>query len=128
TDAAALAERAVAVDALAVGPGLGTDARAEAALAAVLDAGPQPMVLDADALTLLGSGRPLALSAVAGARPVLVTPHPGEMVRIARFGRDEIAADRVEVARAAALDLGCVVLLKGQPSVVAAPDHPVLID
>src|SRR5690606_17078513 len=91
-DGAALAERARAADALAVGPGIGTDARGEQVLAAVLDAEPRALVLDADALTLLGAGRPRPLREVTRARPCLLTPHAGEMERIARWGRDEIRA------------------------------------
>jgi NAD(P)H-hydrate epimerase len=128
SDAGALAERAAAVDAVAVGPGIGTDAQGERVLGAVLDAGAQPLVLDADALTLLGAGRPRPLARAAGDRPALVTPHVGEMERITRYTRDDIRARRVEVARATAAELGCVVLLKGLPSLVAAPDAPVLLD
>jgi hydroxyethylthiazole kinase-like uncharacterized protein yjeF len=128
SDADALAERAASVDAVAVGPGIGTDAQGERVLGAVLDAGAQPLVLDADALTLLGAGRPRPLAKVAGTRPALLTPHVGEMERITSYGRDEIRARRVQIARATAAELGCVVLLKGLPSLVASPDAPVLLD
>lgn len=127
-DAAALTERAAAVDAIAVGPGIGTDTDGERLLAAVLDAASQPVVLDADALTLLGNGRPHSLAEVAAARPTLVTPHAGEMERITGRTREQIGTQRVEIARATAVELGCAVLLKGLPSLVAAPDAPVLID
>ena len=128
TDRGALAERAAAVDALAVGPGIGTDALGERVLASVLDAGAQPIVLDADALTLLGAGRPRSLRDVAATRPSLVTPHSGEMERITGHTQTEIRARRVEIVRESASALGCTVLLKGMPSLVAAPDTPVLID
>ncbi|MSR37033.1 MAG: NAD(P)H-hydrate dehydratase [Gemmatimonadetes bacterium] len=128
SDDDALAERAEAVDAIAIGPGIGTDARAERVLAVVLDAGAQAVVLDADALTLLGSGRPRPLAAAVAGRPALLTPHVGEMERITQHGRDAIHARRAEVARATAAELGCTVLLKGLPSIVAAPDEPLLLD
>ena len=128
SDQDAIAQRAAVVDAVAVGPGIGTDAQGERVLAAVLEAGAQPLVLDADALTLLAAGRPRALTEVAAARPSLVTPHAGEMERITRHTREEIQTRRVEVARAAATELGCTVLLKGLPSLVAAPGAPVLLD
>ena len=127
-DPAALSERAAAVDAVAVGPGIGIDARGERVLASVLDAGAQPLVLDADALTLLGGGRMRPLADVTAARPALLTPHVGEMQRITPHGRADIRAGRVEIARATAAELGCAVLLKGLPSLVAAPGAPVLID
>ncbi len=128
-DHAALRRRAGAVDALAVGPGMGTDDRAAGVLAELLEAsGSAPLVLDADALTLLGAGRPAALKDVCSGRSVLVTPHVGEMTRITDVGADAIRADRVGVARDTAEGLGCAVLLKGLPSVVAAPGRPVLVD
>ena len=128
SDQDAVAQRAAAVDAVAVGPGIGTDAQGERVLAAVLQAGAQPLVLDADALTLLAAGRPRSLADVAAARPSLVTPHAGEMRRITRYTSEEILARRVEVARDAATELGCTVLLKGLPSLVASPGEPVLLD
>lgn len=128
SDRDALVERAAAADAVAVGPGLGTDKSGEQVLSAVLHAGTQPLVLDADALTLLGSGRPCSVEQAAGARPCLITPHAGEMARISRFGKDEIRSRRVEVAREASETLGCAIILKGLPSLVAVPGEPVLID
>jgi NAD(P)H-hydrate repair Nnr-like enzyme with NAD(P)H-hydrate dehydratase domain len=50
------------------------------------------------------------------------------MERITKHDREDIRARRVEVARATAAELGCAVLLKGLPSLVAAPDAPVLLD
>ena len=128
SDQDAVVQRATAVDAVAVGPGIGTDAQGERVLEAVLQAGDQPLVLDADALTLLAAGRPSSLAEVAAARPSLVTPHAGEMQRITRYTSEDILARRVDVARDAAAELGCTVLLKGLPSLVASPGAPVLLD
>ena len=50
------------------------------------------------------------------------------MQRITSYTREEIVARRVEVARETATELGCTVLLKGLPSLVASPGEPVLID
>ncbi|GLZ44596.1 bifunctional NAD(P)H-hydrate repair enzyme [Actinomycetospora sp. NBRC 106375] len=107
------------VQAWVVGPGLGTDDAGSATLAEVLDAG-LPVLADADAVTLLGRHRELREKA-AGA-PVLITPHAGEFARVAELGDD-----RVDSARRAAADLGVTVLLKGNATVVAAPDGRVLV-
>ncbi len=119
-------ERSAAV---AAGPGLGTDTAAGDALSVVL-AGSigKPTVLDADALTLAAAGRTPALEELARNRPLVLTPHTGELERITSHGRDAVAADRVGVARAAAATLGATVLLKGLPSVVAAPEGRVRVD
>ncbi|MHC1562905.1 NAD(P)H-hydrate dehydratase [Actinomycetospora sp. C-140] len=107
------------VQAWVVGPGLGTDDAGAATLAEVLEAG-LPVLADADAVTLLG--RHAELREKAAGAPVLITPHAGEFARVA-----ELTDDRVDSARRAAADLGVTVLLKGNATVVAAPDGRVLV-
>ncbi len=76
-------------------------------------------VLDADALTVFRDD-PDTLCAALRTGDVL-TPHPGEFRRI--FGDLlETAPNRIEAARMAARKAGCVVLLKGPDTVIAAPD------
>jgi ADP-dependent NAD(P)H-hydrate dehydratase / NAD(P)H-hydrate epimerase len=99
------------IGALVVGPGLGRDGHARERLDAALAAG-KPMVLDADALTLIGKSRH---SRIAGH---VLTPHWGEFVRL--FGDSQ--QDRLTQARAAAAKSGAIVLLKGADSIVAHPD------
>ncbi len=114
--------------AVAVGPGLGTGARGEALLARVLLVGTAPVVVDADGLNLLAESRGGSTREVAKRRRLLLTPHPGEMGRLRELSAEAIAADRVAVVREAANDLGCAVILKGAPSLVAAPGLPVQVD
>jgi hydroxyethylthiazole kinase-like uncharacterized protein yjeF len=116
-------------NAVAVGPGLGTDAWAEALLGRVLAPGPGPAALvDADGLNLLAAGRGPDIAVVAAARPLLLTPHPGEMSRLRGLDGRAIAADRPGTVRAAAEAWGCAVVLKGAPSLVASPPGPLLVD
>lgn len=133
----ALEEAVVNSDAVVVGPGLGTDAHARATLARVAGAGGCPLLFDADALNLVAEGA-LDLSEAVSHRQVLLTPHAGEMARLrARAGdapRSEAVAEGGEdhppsdTATAAARRFGCAVLLKGAPSMVAAPGRPLAID
>jgi hydroxyethylthiazole kinase-like uncharacterized protein yjeF len=102
------------VQAWVVGPGLGTDDDARSLLAEVL-ATDLPVVIDADGLTIAASEPALARDRTA---PTVLTPHDREF---ARFG-SEVGPDRVGAARRLAADLGCVVLLKGDATVVADPD------
>lgn len=117
-DPTALADAIRASRAVLAGPGMGTDGTAavalEGALAAVADAnGALPLVLDADALTLLGR------AGLEAAPPeTLITPHLGEMARITESSADSLKRDPVSAARAAASELGVHVLLKGTPSLV----------
>jgi hydroxyethylthiazole kinase-like uncharacterized protein yjeF len=97
-----------------VGPGMGTDDDARRLLTDVL-ATDLPVVVDADALTMLAGDAALVRGR---ASPTLLTPHDREF---ARFG-SEVGDDRVGAARRLAADLGAVVLLKGDATVVAAPE------
>jgi NAD(P)H-hydrate epimerase len=126
SDAAALRAAVQASDAVGAGPGLGVDDDGWTLLAAVLEAGPSALVLDADALSLAAAGR-FDLRAVSRERPLLLTPHPGEMARLlSEAGADR--ADAASTARSAAAHFGCAVLLKGAPSIVAEPGGPIQID
>ena len=59
-------------------------------------------------------------------RPVLITPHYGEMTRLAP---ELVSADsRLDVARALASECSISVLLKGAPSIVTSPAQPILFD
>jgi NAD(P)H-hydrate epimerase len=107
--------------ALVAGPGLGTDENARSSLMKALELmSGTSCLLDADALNILAleSG---ALRAVADGRPLVITPHARELSRLTGSSLDDILADMPAAARAAAHDFNCVVLLKGQPSLIATP-------
>jgi hydroxyethylthiazole kinase-like uncharacterized protein yjeF len=104
--------------ALAAGPGMGTGEEAAAQLALALSTSHLPVVLDADALTLLAHQPELA--AAARGRLVL-TPHPAEMARLLRCSVQDVEADRMGAAQRAATRWGAVVVLKGPRTLVVAP-------
>ncbi|HVF05202.1 MAG TPA: NAD(P)H-hydrate dehydratase [Frankiaceae bacterium] len=105
-----------------VGPGLGTDERALGLLREAL-ATNAPVVVDADAITLLAQHREL----LRRDPPTVLTPHTGEFERLTGVKRDDAESDPIGVARAAAADLGCVVLLKGPTTVVSDGRVAVLV-
>jgi hydroxyethylthiazole kinase-like uncharacterized protein yjeF len=102
------------VQAWIVGPGMGTDAAARSRLAEVL-ATDLPVVVDADALTMAAADPALLRNRTA---PTVLTPHDREFTR---FGV-ELGADRLGATRRLAAHLRCVVLLKGDATVVADED------
>ena len=102
-------------DLVAVGPGLGRGDWGRALLDAALRSG-KPLVLDADALNLLVGGPRMP-----GADAVL-TPHPGEAARLLGRSVEQVQADRVGAAAALAASFGCVIVLKGAGTLVAAPE------
>ena len=109
-----LAQRASAV---AVGPGLG---RAERALVRRLLAELEvPVVVDADALHELEPGDWPA--------PRVLTPHAGELGRLIGKESAWVDAHRLAAVEAAVERFGCVVLLKGADTLVAAPDEGLLV-
>jgi hydroxyethylthiazole kinase-like uncharacterized protein yjeF len=104
-----------------VGPGLGRDPSTWQLVLDLVATAPQTLVLDADALNALAENRQ-ALSQVAQRGSRVLTPHPGEMARLAGRRTAEVQADRRGLAVAAAREWGAVVVLKGSHTVVAAPD------
>jgi hydroxyethylthiazole kinase-like uncharacterized protein yjeF len=105
-------------DAVALGPGLGTGPRQRALVEAALGVVDVPLVLDADALNVLAEDTaPLGKRTTA----TVITPHPGEMAALLGVSGGDVQADRVGVARRAAADLGCFVVLKGAGSIVVDP-------
>jgi hydroxyethylthiazole kinase-like uncharacterized protein yjeF len=108
------------VQAWVVGPGIGTDDDARSVLAEVLGTD-LPVIVDADGLTMLAE-EPSLVRDRAG--PTVLTPHDREFARFEAGGAGggPVSADRVGSARRLAADLGAVVLLKGDATVVAAPD------
>ena len=112
-------EVAAKAKALAVGPGLGRDDESKTLVRRLLAEVVVPAVVDADALFELEPGDWPAAR--------VLTPHEGELGRL--LGRDskEIAAHRLATVQEAAERFGCVVVLKGEDSLVAAPGRGVLV-
>ncbi len=105
---------------LAIGPGISRDTHtAEFVRTLIAGCADVPVVLDADGLNsfekhtseLSGKGRTL-----------VITPHPGEMARLAGCSIVEVQADRLGVARKFAAVHNVIVVLKGHRTVVATPD------
>lgn len=107
-------------DALVIGPGRGTGDEQTEELAAALRSN-IPLVVDADALTLLANNDELLQSLRGREAFTLLTPHAGEFSRIAPEGVPDPTSDPVEAARRLAVELGCAILLKGRSSVLASP-------
>lgn len=112
--------------ALALGPGLGQSDELRHLLRQIMATVHLPMVIDADGLNLL-AGQLECLLARPG-KPLILTPHPGEMARLAEVSVTTIEADRFSVARDFARRYQVVLLLKGVRTVIAAPDGRVHVN
>ena len=107
---------------VAIGPGLGQDPQTVQFVRGMVEQTPLPMVVDADGLNAL-AGHPTRYR-----WPRIFTPHPGEMSRLNGRTIAEIQADRIAAARAFATERDVYLVLKGNRSVVAAPDGRVWIN
>ena len=116
-DEAALRDVAARKNVIAIGPGLGTSAESRELVDRVLNEYEGILVMDADALNIV-AGTPWKHAG----RFAVITPHPGEMSRLAGKTIEEVQADRTGTAAAYAHDRNCAVVLKGHRSVIALPD------
>lgn len=119
-----LAEKAAVV---AVGPGLTSDdERTRRFVRQIVERRSRPCVIDADGLNCLAPW-PSELRG-SKAQPLILTPHPGEMLRLISAGGREALEDRVSVAREFAMRHGLILVLKGSRPLVASPDGRVFIN
>ena len=116
-------------DVIAVGPGLGVGAGPKALLEKMLGFVDTPLVLDADALTVLSrDGGFSMLDGTSRVSPVIVTPHPGEMSRLTGKTVEQVQANRLSIASEFAISRSVYVVLKGGQTVIASPDGDIFIN
>ncbi|HTG00558.1 MAG TPA: NAD(P)H-hydrate dehydratase [Nitrospirota bacterium] len=121
----ALVKTSESMNAVALGPGLSTHFETTQVVKHLVQRITVPLVIDADGLNALAGGCDILRSAKA---PVIVTPHPGEMGRLAGIPAAEVQQSRIETASNFARHYGVIVVLKGAGTVVALPDGPAFIN
>jgi hydroxyethylthiazole kinase-like uncharacterized protein yjeF len=84
-----------------------------------------PLVVDADALNILAK-HPDKIDG--RGRNVVLTPHPGEMARLAGISTKEVQANREPLAREFATKHNVTVVLKGWRTLIAHPDGRIAIN
>jgi NAD(P)H-hydrate epimerase len=104
---------------LAIGPGISRDPHTATLVRSVVSHQKTPMVVDADGLNAF-EGRTNELNGKD--RTLVITPHPGEMARLAACSTADVQKDRLGVARRFARDHDLVVVLKGHRTLVVQPD------
>lgn len=112
-------------DAILLGPGL---TRCESSLRLVRDVlrdSMRPLVLDADAISVLEGGVHWIDKCSA---PVVITPHPGEMARLLLKEPEDLQSARWDCAIEAAADSGATVVLKGAGTCIAHTEHPLVLN
>jgi hydroxyethylthiazole kinase-like uncharacterized protein yjeF len=120
-DVKELAERA---GGLVLGPGIGRSEGALEFARRVAREVEAPLVIDADGLNAHAED----LESLAGRpAPAVLTPHDGELGRLLGRESDEVSAHRLQSARDAAARSECIVVLKGDDTIVAQPDGPTAV-
>ena len=115
-------------DVVAIGPGLGKSALAMQCLRASLLYPNIPLVIDADALNLISESTELLekLQVRNQALPecTVLTPHPGEAAKVLKTTTEIVQSDRVGAIKNLVELTQSIVVLKGQHTLIASPQHP----
>jgi hydroxyethylthiazole kinase-like uncharacterized protein yjeF len=110
---------------LAVGPGISRNPQTAEFVRAIVKKYQVAIVLDADGLNAFDD----KADELSGAdKPLVLTPHPGEMSRLTGLSIPEVQRDRVGLARKFAADHKLIVALKGHRTVVAMPGGEVWVN
>jgi ADP-dependent NAD(P)H-hydrate dehydratase / NAD(P)H-hydrate epimerase len=118
--AAAVIEAAERADSVVLGPGLGRSEGTFALALAVAERVERPLLIDADGLNAIADA---GLERLAGrAAPTILTPHAGELGRLLERPSAEVEAHRLPAVREAAARARAIVVLKGDDTLVVAPD------
>ena len=104
---------------VAIGPGIGRNPETVQFVHEAVKQTKVPLVIDADGLNAF-EGKTNLLDG--RQRPLVLTPHPGEMARLAGTSIKAVQADRLNVARSFARDHHLVLVLKGDRTIIALPD------
>ena len=114
-----LATRAEKSDAILIGPGMVEDGDGQDVTAAIVrGAGDAAVILDAGALGALKANPDLARDRT---KPLIITPHAGEMAQLLDMSRDAIEADPLAAAHRATDRFGTVTVMKGGSTQIVAP-------
>ena len=117
---------AARADVIACGPGLGRGPGVAAFVRGLIERSSTPLILDADALSVLGDDSECLTGR--DDRPIVITPHPGEMAGLAGIGVDDVQVNRIQVALDYAEAHQLHVVLKGYRTVVATPEGRIAIN
>lgn len=120
-----LGELAEKSDAVTIGCGMGNRADTKNITEFLLKKGKCPVILDADGINSIADNINVLKD---NNRPIIMTPHPGEFGRLLHKTPKEVQADRLNLAKGFAARYGVVLLLKGNGTVIAAPDGRTMVN
>jgi ADP-dependent NAD(P)H-hydrate dehydratase / NAD(P)H-hydrate epimerase len=109
----------------AVGPGLSQNPETQEFIRDFVARCELPIILDADGLNAF-AGKTELLDG--SKRPLILTPHPGEMARLTGLPTERVTSNRLSIARNFAIQHRLILVLKGWRTIVAAPDGKIYIN
>jgi ADP-dependent NAD(P)H-hydrate dehydratase / NAD(P)H-hydrate epimerase len=110
---------------VALGPGLSQNPETQQFVRDFVARCELPVVLDADGLNAF-AGKTELLDG--SKRPLILTPHPGEMARLTGLSTERVNSNRLAIAKNFAIQHKLILVLKGWRTVVAAPDGKIYIN
>lgn len=110
-------------DTVGVGPGIGVSEETRAVVASILEKFKNPIVLDADALNILGENKKLLHSLP---KRSILTPHPKEFERLA--GKFSNSFERLILQNKFSKQYKCIIIVKGAHTSIATPDGEVFFN
>lgn len=121
-------------DVIAMGPGMGTALKQKELLTDFLENTKKPLILDADAITLLADNRALKERLIAlqndeaTKRILVMTPHIGELARLVNCSISDIKNHKDEIVRKAAEEFHMILVCKDADSMICHKEMPVYIN
>ena len=113
-------------DVILIGPGLSQNSETVEMIHRVISTSEKTLVVDADGLNALS--KKLALLRRRKCRSVILTPHLGEFSRLISLSVEDIEKNKIEIARSFARKNDVVLVLKGAPTMIAAPNGDVFVN
>jgi NAD(P)H-hydrate epimerase len=104
-------------NAIAIGPGIGTDQKTQNALKLLIQNANRPIIFDADAINILGENKTW-VSFIP--KESIFTPHPKEFERL--VGKSNNDFERNQMQREFSIKYGAYVILKGAHTAITCPD------
>ncbi len=113
---------------MALGPGLGQSDDTAKFCVGLLEGTSMPVVIDADALNIISAIQGKLSELTKNGRTVVLTPHPGEMGRLAGVSTSDVQSDRLNIARRFAVENRVTLVLKGSRTLIALSDGRVAVN
>ena len=113
-------------DVIVIGPGLSQNSETVELIQKVIATSDKTLVVDADGLNALS--KDIALLNRRKCESVILTPHLGEFSRLISRSVEDIEKNKIEIAQSFARKNNVVLVLKGAPTIVAAPNGDVFVN